>query len=179
MKMRLFTLALVMLLVAGCYVPISGRVIDAETNAPVEGAVVLVEWTKTKGYGFTYTESVKVAEALSDKDGKFGLPGCFSLFVNEPDVTVYKKGYVAWNNLIIFPFNQGRNDFQWRSQYVIKLEKFKETYSYDDHYYFITSAAHLESASDHKQLLIKLYDAWERGKAISERNERRKGGDHQ
>lgn len=176
MKMRLFTLALLLSLTTGCYVPISGRVIDAETNAPIEGAVVLVEWTKTKGVGFTYTESAMVAETLSDKDGKFDLPGCFSPFVNEPDVTIYKKGYVAWNNLIIFPYNQKRNNFQWRSQYVVKLEKFKETYSYDDHYYFITGAAHLESESDKKQLFIKMYDAWERQKAIRERDEKQRGG---
>ena len=92
MKNKLLSLLFAVALTStGCYLPVNGRVIDAETNQPIEGAVVLVEWTKTKGFGFTYTESYKVAETTSDKDGKFELPGCYSAFVNEPDLTVYKK----------------------------------------------------------------------------------------
>ncbi len=149
MRYRLsITILSIMLLVTGCYVPISGMVVDAETNAPIEGAVVLVEWTKTKGVGFTYTESVKVAETLSDKDGKFGLPGCFSLFVNEPDVTVYKKGYIAWNNKYIFPTYEKRKDFQWRIGSVFRLENFNEKiYSHKQHALFISQLRTVQKPS--------------------------------
>ncbi len=67
MKIKLLAVIALMLLVeTGCYLPVSGQVVDAETNKPIEGAVVLVEWTKTKGYGLTYTESYKVAETLTE-----------------------------------------------------------------------------------------------------------------
>jgi hypothetical protein len=45
-----------LLLTTGCYLPISGKVIDAETYQPIEGAVVEVEWKNTIGFGLTHTE---------------------------------------------------------------------------------------------------------------------------
>lgn len=152
------------------YRPISGTVVDAETGKPVEGALVLVEWTRTTGIGLTTTKSYKVAEVVTDKDGKFTLPGVLNPFVNAPYLTIYKKGYVAWNNKSIFPGNGIRVDFKWSSGYVFKLEQFKNTYSYEDHYYFISSAAHTESATKEKHLFIKAYDESEREKAIRERD---------
>jgi len=59
MKTRFLTLILLTLAcLSGCYFPISGQVIDAETLQPIEGAVVLVEWTKVRGLGEHWTESV-------------------------------------------------------------------------------------------------------------------------
>ncbi len=124
-------------IIAGCYVPITGHIIDAETQQPIEGAVVLVEWTKTHGYGDHWTESYKVVEAVSDNDGKVKLEGCFCPFTNPPDVTVYKKGYVAWNNKYIFPRYTTRKDFNWQYGFVHKMESFKKEYSYRDHVLFI------------------------------------------
>ena len=137
---RLFILLVLLGLISGCYFGITGRVIDAETNLPIEGAVVLVEWTKTKGIGLTYTESDKVAEVLSDKDGKFGLPGCYNPFANPPALAIYKKGYVTWSNRWIFPGWKKRTEFNWESGKIYKLDKFKDTFSYIDHYGFTTSA---------------------------------------
>jgi hypothetical protein len=48
----------------------TGTVQDAETGAPIEGAVVFVEWTKTKGLpGLTSTKVYKIVEVETDKDG--------------------------------------------------------------------------------------------------------------
>lgn len=160
------TILCAILLLSGCYLPMSGRVIDAETKQPIEGAVVLVEWTKTKGFGFTYTESYKVAETLSDKEGKFELPGCYSAFVNEPDLTIYKKGYVAWNNKIIFPLYDKRTDYIWRSGYVFRLERFLQGYSRDQHTSFIHRAINLGFGE--KKLIVNAYD-WEETEAFKER----------
>jgi len=170
MKKYAFTTAVIILLSAtGCYSPISGRVIDAETNQPIEGAVVLVEWTKTIGYGLTYTESYKVAEALSGKDGQLELPGCNSAFVNAPDVTVYKKGYVAWSSRWMFPGYRNRTDFRW-GDYVFKLDRFKEGYSYIDHTSFIHSSINLGFGD--KKLIAESY-YWEELEASKERDNRR------
>jgi len=178
-KVIILSIVIVVLLAGytkGCaYLPITGTVVDAETGKPIEGAVVLVEWTIKKGIGDKHTESVKVAEVVTDKDGKFGLPGCYRLFLETPDLTIYKRGYVAWSSNYVFSKNERRTDFQWKSGAVFKLEQVRSSFSFDDHYYFITSAMRPESATDQKKLFFKAYDEWERAKAIKERDEKQRG----
>lgn len=135
---RVLSLVLFTVVISGCYMPIRGRVIDAETQQPIEGAVVLVEWTKTHGIGEHWTESAKVVEVVSDKEGRVELPGCYDPFVRSPNVTIYKKGYVAWNNYLIFRgTTERRMDYEWKSGYVFNLEKFMSNYSYINHWLFI------------------------------------------
>ena len=65
-----------LIMTPGCYAEMTGTVVDAETGAPIEGAVVLVEWTVTKGVpGMTVTETYKVIEKITDKEGKVKIPG--------------------------------------------------------------------------------------------------------
>lgn len=177
---RLIVLIGLLSFMSGCYLPMSGRVIDAETNQPIEGAVVLVEWTKTKGFpGLTHTESAKVAETLSDKEGNFDLPGCYNPFVNEPNITAYKKGYVAWSSRWIFPTWEKRTDFKWQSGNMYSLNKFKDTYSYVDHDGFISRSINDTIGWENKGLFIKIYYASEESLIIRERSERdkKKNGD--
>ncbi len=164
-KYRMFTVLFLLLLLSGCYLPITGRVIDEETQQPIEGAVVLVEWTKTHGFGEYWTESYKVVETLSDNNGNIKIAGCNSPFVNPPDVTVYKAGYVAWNNKRIFPTYDKRTDFEWRNGSVFKLEKFLHSYSYLEHRLFI---APLLSNSDKKPLFENLYYEGEGSQVLKE-----------
>ena len=151
----------------------TGTVLDAETNQPIEGVVLLVEWTKTnvRGPADPFTTSYKVAEAVSDKDGKVKMPGCWCPFANEPDVTVYKKGYVAWNNKYIFPDYKKRKDYRYGGD-AFRLERFKDTFSYVDHYSFFTQAIGSTLASDKKQSIFRVYSEAERNNVIKERSER-------
>jgi len=158
----------IMLIVSGCYLPMTGTIIDAETKAPIEGAVVLVEWTKVKGIGFTYTESYKVAETTSDKDGKFHLPGCICVGTDEPDVTIYKKGYVAWNNKYIFPNYAKRAHFAWGSEYY-EINSFPPAYSHDKHVTFVNSMIHLGLG---QKKIISESLGWEESEAFKERTHR-------
>jgi hypothetical protein len=133
---------LLMFFLSGCSGSISGTVVDAETGLPIEGAVVLVEWTKTKGMpGLTYGETYKTVEAVTKKDGIFRISGVLNPFVNSPIIVVYKKGYVAWSNNYIFPSWKRREEFKYESGLTIKLEEFKKEYSLADHVSFISSAA--------------------------------------
>jgi hypothetical protein len=177
MRMKCIFLAMATLfLTSGCYSPITGTVVDAETGKPIEGAVVLVEWTKRKGFLVDYhTESVKVVEVLSDKDGKVRISGVLVPFVDPPDMTVYKKGYVAWSNRSIFMDGE-RKDFVWNNGAVFKLEKFKPEYSYVKHRAFITASINLSINSENKHLFMKLYDEGEENKVLKELNESSKGG---
>jgi hypothetical protein len=153
---------------SGCYAGITGKVIDAQTQQPIEGAVVLVEWTKTKGLpGMSYTESAKVIEVISDKEGKIEISGNINPFVNPPHVTVYKKGYVAWNNEYIFPDYSKRTDFKWENGCVFKLEHFKQEYSYDKHVSFISGLI-LSGPLEKKKLMLEAIK-WEEVKAFEER----------
>ena len=165
-KRLIITLMLVLL--TGCYKPINGTVVDVDTNAPIEGAVVIVEWTRTHGIGNYSTESYKVAETLSDKDGKFTLPGCYRPFVTEPDVTIYKKGYVAWSSRWIFPDRRNRTDFKWGNR-VFKLELFKKEYTYDEHTDFIRSSINSSMNLDAKQTIYRAF-YWETQLASKERD---------
>lgn len=171
-KHAILTIGLVFL-GSGCYAEMTGTVVDTETGKPVEDAVVLIEWTKTKGVtGMTHTESFKVIEVVTDKEGKFAVSGVFDPLVNPPHVTVYKKGYVAWNNEYIFPGYKKRADFKWQSGHVFKLEQFKENYSFIDHESFIDGVAYLFTKTEEKELFIRAYDQWEREKVIKERQMR-------
>ncbi len=70
------------------------------------------------------------------------LPGFFDPFVNPPRLTVYKKGYIAWNNEYIFPTWEKRSDFKWVHKIVIRLSPFSKEYSRAKHVYFLQSVTH-------------------------------------
>ena len=155
-----------------CYADVTGTVVDAETGNSIEGAVVLVEWTKTKGVpGMTYHETYKVFEALTDKEGKITIADVFDPLVGTPDITIYKKDYVAWNNKFIFPDYKKRDDFKLRNNCVFKLDKFKQDYAYDAHTEFIHGAIGT-GAIEEKKLMMKAIE-WEEGKAVQERRSRK------
>jgi len=152
MRLIIAVLIISAVLVAGsCYAEITGIVVDAETGQPVEGAIVFVEWTKTKGLpGLTSTRVYKIVEVETDKEGKFSISGTLSPFVDPPMVVIYKRGYVAWRNDFIFPGWKKRTDFKYQSDMVIKLEKFREEFSHKEHLDFIEYGVHLEETKTQK-----------------------------
>ncbi len=164
---KLFIFVAFLMFLAGCYSGIAGTVVDAETGKPIDGAVVLVEWTRTKGIGFTATESSKVIETITDKDGQFALGGNYSPIGNAPDLTIYKKGYVAWNNKYIFPGYKQRSNFTWSSGQVFKMAPFTSGYSHDEHVTFIKSVIGTTIAYEKKKMLIEAF-GWERDLAREE-----------
>lgn len=95
-------LACILLVCAGCVLaridgPYKGRVIDAETSRPIEGAVVSATWYKVEatpaGGVSTYYDSY---EMLTDKNGEFSIPGKGLLvFTEVRDITlsIFKAGY--------------------------------------------------------------------------------------
>ncbi len=169
------------LMISGCclsFSPLSsfprmhGTVVDAESGQPIEGAVVLVEWTVTKGMpGMNVTETYKVIEEATDWEGKVTILGELNPFINPPEVTVYKKGYVAWNSQFIFPNYEKRSDFKWQNGYAFKMEKFRPEYTYSEHWSFISGA--VESAPLEKKKLMLNAIRWEEHKAFEERRKGR------
>ena len=109
MKILLFTLSLTLSLSACAVVPLSAesidsQVVDADTGSPIEGANVVAYWQIDTG-SLTGDSlpcgAAGVEEAVTDKDGKFHLPGwgptlpgCGGTMSNgEPMIYVFKPGY--------------------------------------------------------------------------------------
>jgi len=173
MKIQHAFLALIIIfLTSGCNAEMTGTVVDAETGAPIEGAVVLVEWTVTKGPpGLRSTEIYKTIELLTDKNGKFTIVTILDPMVNKiPHLVIYKRGYVAWNNQYIFPKWERRKNFELRDGMMMEMEKFRNYYSHYDHVSFISSGAVSGSGGE---LLERAYSG-ERLLADQERGRRKK-----
>jgi hypothetical protein len=147
----------------------TGTVVDSETNRPLDGAVVLVEWTITTGkaIGFRATDSYKVVETVTDNDGRFAVSTVLNPFVDSPHLTIYKKGYVAWNSNYIFPDYEKRTDFVWQKNHIFQMKKFNHEFSFIKHVSFIRSAIHSEVASEKKSILKNTIE-WEVNNSLRE-----------
>jgi len=124
----------------GCAGTIQGQVLDAQTGQPIAGAVVLGVWMKVAGLpGLHHHELVGVEEVETDAEGRFILKRAKSI-IHEDDesVTVYKFGYVAWNNIYMFPSSARRKGQQVPPQ--ILLVRFPQGESHKRHHYFISDA---------------------------------------
>lgn len=95
-------LSLFLLFCSGCTIvgydgPYEGKVIDFETQKPIEGAVVFGEWTKhTPSIAGAIGTDYDYKETLSDKNGNFNLNGVGLLFfsnIDKPFIGLFKAGY--------------------------------------------------------------------------------------
>ena len=125
---------------------IQGKVLDAETGKPIEGAAVAIRWYKytpgpplSSGY-----KGIETAEDLSDINGTFKLP---KYAFKQYYMGAYKKGYVCWDSEHIFhPLGKSyeeriekRKSHKVYDGMVIKLEPFKREYPLDKHATFTTN----------------------------------------
>jgi len=139
-------LGLLALAGTGCATTLSGQVVDARTGQPIPGAVVLGVWTKAGGLpGLPHTVRVAVKEAEADAHGRFVLERPAPLSADEESLTVYKFGYLAWNNLFLFPTYERRVDTSVPAQ--VRLERFPPGASHSNHIGFISTATAGEGLS--------------------------------
>lgn len=131
--LKLFIIALFLQL-TGCYSGISGKVVDGVTGNPLEGAVVLAQWTQTHGLpGLSYHSVYKIEETETDKEGLFTLAGVYYPFVSRPEMVIYKKGYVPWRNDRSF-MNPKWTEYKkniWQNDMTYRLDIWKVEYSKD------------------------------------------------
>jgi hypothetical protein len=89
--------------------PYEGKVIDAETRQPVEGAVVHGSWYKVQlGGAHEYYDSYEV---LTDKNGEFKIPGKGLLVLSEIEgmtLIIFKAGYKEWTPNLWSGLKQGK-----------------------------------------------------------------------
>ena len=83
--------------------PIEAWVVDAETGAPIEGAVVTANW-QLVGFGFDTggrkLGQLEVMETVTDKAGRFFFPGFTKVNISgnvlreeDPQILIFKSGY--------------------------------------------------------------------------------------
>ena len=137
--LALASFLLLALATAGWAATLRGQVVDAQTGQPIAGAVVLGVWTKVGGLpGLHHTDLVGVRETETDASGHFALERLKGSGEDAESLTVYKFGYVAWNNLFVFPTWERRTDAQVPAQ--IPLERFAPGDSHQKHMSFISNA---------------------------------------
>ena len=116
--------------------PIRSQVLDAQTGQPVPGAIALAVWTRREGPpGLRATTLAGYREVEVDDQGRFILERPETLSFSEESVTIYKPGYIAWNNLDVFPTLEPRKDTRVPTQ--ILLERFPPAESHVRHRDFI------------------------------------------
>jgi len=97
--------------------PYSGRVIDADTGMPIEGAVVLGVWNTEKATpGGAVHDFYDARETLTDKNGDFELPGMGVKIlsnVTPMDVLIFKAGY---EHIGLYPWASLKEDILLRKK---------------------------------------------------------------
>lgn len=117
--------------------PYRGKVIDAETKAPIEGAVVVAIWTEKvvetlpfqgRELKKTTRRFAEAKEALTDKNGEFEIPGYVKGKVGKdymgaqpPHFHIFKPGYGKYPWHQVSPKENVKYHF-WRFT-VVELQK--------------------------------------------------------
>lgn len=144
----LFSVIIFVFTITGCG-GMTAIVLDVQTRQPIEGVVIVTEWKKSvESNGRKSLERYKMIEVITDKEGKAFIKGVSDHSVEEPSMTVFKSGYVAWNSEKIFPDNKKRTDFKWADTYIFELEKFNPNYDYETHLFFLLNHAIFRSSTD-------------------------------
>ncbi len=144
---------------------IRSQVVDMRTGQPIAGAIVVGVWLKSAGgvpgmpqYAFTGLQEVE-----TDARGWFELSRPQERGIRDERVTVYKFGYVAWNNvyLLTFPHYENRKDTSVPAR--IELEPFPPGESRRRHADFIREAILIMYSPD---VIPKLWKAFEAEETI-------------
>lgn len=139
-SLRVGLLIFLQMISSGCshYSDITGKVLDAVTGKPIEGAIVVVQWTNKRGWlGEQQRELHKIIETLTDKEGKFSLNGTTGFLLDPPEMLIYKDGYIPWRNDSIFPSLNLVKNHEWNDKATYKLDEFTNKYTYVQLYSFL------------------------------------------
>ena len=147
MRNTLILMAMIALVLAveGCTItqkfgPFYGKVVDAETGDPIQGAVVAV-WFQTESgtFGGTVYSVADAVETLTDANGEFRIPphriNLFRMMASWDDecqVSIFKPGYGAYpGNLKTYCSWKDKHPFfipekEYVTYYLPKLVTFDE-----------------------------------------------------
>jgi hypothetical protein len=146
-------------------------VIDDETGKPIEGAVAIAIWrgptsdcTLPQGLEGGCWGANRIIETVSDKEGKLNIWGFWNWHLGKgryPQLTVYKFGYVCWDQKRIFEPNMKwtkRNDFDNKHR-IVRMKKWPVGFSFNEHARFISNCTNGDEPKTKEHLLIKAYES--------------------
>jgi hypothetical protein len=89
---------------------VRGRVVDSETQQPIQGAAVAVRWYSGVAENQSAkTGTVKAAQSVTDDQGFFKIPK----YLETPHILgVYKNGYICWSSQDIFTVDPGMSGME-------------------------------------------------------------------
>jgi hypothetical protein len=129
-----------------------GQVVDADTEKPIQGAIVLASWSFARGLGLVGPSGATTRTVETDVDGRYtiprlsDLPGGLSTRVAGFTLVVYKRGYVGYRSDRFFRDGAARSDFAQHAN-MVRLEAFSEELSHVRHLAFVAGPAELRKAS--------------------------------
>jgi hypothetical protein len=87
-----------------------GKIVDAETNEPIEGAIIIASDRYNKS-----------SHGASDIAGNITITGDYPMLESPPVIVVYKKGYIVQSS-----WDRGGvslHPFKWHTGYVFRLKR--------------------------------------------------------
>jgi len=121
--------------------PFTGRVVDAETDRPIVGALVYASWRFVGGFGFDEPTGWREHIGSTDANGGYrvpklaGGPGSSSR-LSDFHIVIYKRGSVAFRSDRRFDDFGPRNDFT-QTGGKLALARWKPEYSHVRHLRFV------------------------------------------
>ncbi len=145
----------------------TATVLDAETGKPIEGAVAIAIWRVGDKDGPWFENGGLVAgrieEAVSDKEGNIYVDdfwGWHLLESSYPRLTIYKPGYVCWDqkNIYIDRFHSEiRKDFDKENR-IVRMKKWPKGFSFVSHGGFVDSVTQGETYKSKQNLFRNTFD---------------------
>lgn len=141
--------------------PFVGRVVDAETDRPIVGALVYASWRFVDGFGFESPAGWREHVGSTDAMGAYhiprleGGPGSGARLADF-NVVVYKRGYVAFRSDRRFQDFGPRFDFTQTGE-VVSLERWRPELSHARHLRYVGGGPTLSELT-----------SWELAEAVSE-----------
>ncbi len=134
---------------------VRGRVVDAETQQPIQGAAVAIRWyTNDAEKQSAKSGTIETVQSVSDDRGVFKIP-------EYPDkqyvLGVYKNGYICWSSQDIFTIDPGisrtdkyrkRKNHRIKEGMEIELEPLQKSHPRDLHAGFTVMVAGESTDSD-------------------------------
>jgi hypothetical protein len=113
---------------------IEGWIVDAETNKPLEGVIVVAHWQLKGGIEGTYpVRELKILETVTDQNGRYSFPAWGPKFAfsgnlksQSPGILLFKEGYKFL--MLSNDWYQGKDTSRsdWNKK-TVRLERFSGT----------------------------------------------------
>jgi hypothetical protein len=142
-------------------------IVDDQTGKPIEGAVAIAIWrgptsdcTLIQGVEGGCWGANRVKETVSDKEGKIFIDGFWNWHLGKgryPQLTVYKFGYVCWDQKQIFIPNykwEKRTDFN-KDIRIVRLKKWTEGFTFNEHSSFESDVTNGDYSTSKTPLFVK------------------------